>query len=118
MSYEIQDEKKIFLTRGDTLRVKVSIEKDGESYTPVGGDVVRFALKHATLNADKSDFSDKYPLINKVIPNDTMVLELEPSDTKSLGFGLYKYDIQITFEDGTVDTFITDAQFKLTKEVE
>lgn len=118
MSYEIKDETKIYLTRGDTMRVKVDIQKDGESYTPVDGDVVRFALKHATLKQDKSDFTDQDPLILKTIPNGTMILELEPSDTKNLGFGLYKYDIQITFADGTVDTFITDSPLKLTKEVE
>lgn len=118
MSYEVKDGKKINLTRGDTLRVKVDIEKDGESYTPVDGDVVRFALKHSTLKSDKSDFADKDPLVLKTIPNDTLVLELVPEDTKYLGFGLYTYDIQITFADGTVDTFITDAQFKITKEVD
>lgn len=108
---------KITLTRGDTLRLKVSITKDGEEYTPVDGDVVRFALKHRDKNADNTEFIDENPLINKEIPIDTMILELEPSDTKSLGFNTYAYDIEITFEDGTVDTFITNAPFKLTEEV-
>jgi uncharacterized membrane protein YkoI len=46
-----------------------------------------------------------------------MILELEPSDTKILDFGSYVYDIEITFKDGTVDTFITEANFKITPEV-
>ena len=46
-----------------------------------------------------------------------MILELEPNDTKTLDFGSYVYDVQITFADGRVDTFITEAVFKLTPEV-
>ena len=57
------------------------------------------------------------PVIVKTIPNDTQVLSLAPADTKDLGFGLYDYDVEITLADGTVDTFISAAPFKLTKEV-
>ena len=70
------------------------------------------------MNSKKTDYKDIEPLILKEIPNDTLILELEPNDTKPLAFGTYVYDIQITFEDGTVDTFITEAMFKLTPEVE
>lgn len=107
----------ITMTRGDTLRLQVGINIDGEAYTPEANDTVRFAVKHQTMNAAKTEYTDNEPLISKVIPNDTLVLELEPSDTKSLGFGKYDYDVQITFADGVVDTFITDT-LKLTKEVE
>lgn len=109
--------KSITLTRGDTLRVKVNIEKDGVEYLPVEGDSVRFALKHPTKTSDGGEYSDKDPLILKTIPTDTMILTLEPSDTKPLHFGDYVYDLEITFADGTVDTFITSAPFKLTEEV-
>ena len=108
---------KITLTRGDTLRVKVEIIKNEEPYTPEDGDRVRFALKHPTMLPDGSDYSDVDPLIIKEIPIDTMILELEPADTKSFAFGKYIYDIEITFADGTVDTFITAAPFVLSEEV-
>lgn len=107
----------ITLTRGDTLRVKVNIKIDNEDYTPQAGDSIRFALKRPLLNSKKTDFKDVQPLILKPIPIDTMILELEPSDTKILDFGSYVYDIEITFKDGTVDTFITEANFKITPEV-
>lgn len=107
----------ITLTRGDTLLLKVNILKDGEAYTPEEGDVVRFALKNSKIKADKSDYQDQDPLILKEIPIETMVLELEPSDTKELAFKEYVYDIEITFADGTVDTFITAAKFEITEEV-
>ena len=109
------------MTRGDTLIAEVNITKkeDGEPYTPEEGDSVRFALKHSTLNRTKTEFVDEEPLILRDIPIDTMILELYPEDTKSLGFGKnYVYDIQLTFADGRVDTFITEAPFELTKEVD
>ena len=111
------DGNKITMTRGDTLRLKVGIVVDGEEYTPELYDSIRFALKHSKLNATKTEYTDAEPLVLKDIPNDTLILELEPDDTKSLGFGKYDYDVQITFADGTVDTFISDT-LKLTKEVD
>ena len=117
MSFSVNKRTEIKLTRGDTLRVSVGITKDGQPYTPQEGEVVRFALKPPTLNARETEYVQPDPLILKVIPNDTMLLELDPADTKSLGFGEYEYDIEITLLDGTVDTFITATKFTLTREV-
>lgn len=107
----------ITLTRGDTFLAEVNILRDNKPYTPEAGDRVRFALKHSLLNPDGTDFRDPDPLILKDIPIDTMVLRLDPEDTKSLGFGRYAYDIEITFANGIVDTFISNARFELTPEV-
>lgn len=117
MSYKIKGTT-IILTRGDTLYVKVNIMKDGEPYAPETGDTVRFALKHKTMTADGGEYTDAEPILTKVIPNDTMVLQIDPNDTKTLHFGDYAYDIQITFADGSVDTFITASTFRLTPEVD
>ena len=102
------DKNTIYLTRGDTLRASLGIKQNGEDYTPQSGDSIRFALKRSDMKHDKSEFLDTKPLILKEIPTDTMVLQLEPKDTKSLKFGTYVYDIQITMENGLVDTFIFD----------
>ena len=107
----------IKLTRGDTLRLKINITLNEEQYTPVTGDSIRFALKRPLLNAKKTDFKDTEPLILKSVPINTMILELEPEDTKSLDFGTYVYDLEITFADGRVDTFITEAKFEITPQV-
>ena len=115
MSVSVADNK-ITMTRGDTLRLRVGIVVDGETYTPQDGDSVRFAVKHQNLNTAQTEYADSEPLILKSIPNDTLILELEPSDTKPLGFGKYDYDVEITFTDGTVYTFISST-LKLTKEV-
>jgi hypothetical protein len=110
MSYQIKGTK-ISMTRGDTVRVKFNLKMDGEDYLPSSDDVVRFAVK--------ARWCEKEPLLIKQIPSDTMVLQLDPEDTKSLPFGQYWYDVQITFgESGDVITFIERAKLRLTEEVE
>ena len=108
---------RISLTRGDSTALLVGIIYDDEQYTPQPGDKVRFALKRAKMDAKKSRFIDPEPLVEKDIPIDTMILALEPKDTKHLLFGDYVYDVEITFSDGFVETFIADAPFELTPEV-
>lgn len=105
----------IIMTRGDTLLTDVTIyDEDGNVYTPGEDDVVRFALK--------KEYTDENVLIQKVIPNDTMILRVESSETKMLDQpATYVYDIQITIDDGTseglVRTFISGV-LKTKQEVE
>ena len=101
--------KEISLTRGDSLILNFTITKNDEEYTPVQGDSVRFALKHT--------IPDDEPLILKNADITEQTITLEPTDTKSLAFGTYVYDIQLTTYDGYVDTFIGPAPFKITEEV-
>lgn len=114
---------KVVHTRGDTLLTVVDLFWDKERtrpYTPEEGDVIRFALKRPKFTKDEDgykEYADREPLILKDIPISSMVLRLDPADTKDLGFGKYEYDVEITHADGTVDTFITAAPFELTKEV-
>lgn len=116
MSYSVNGTS-IAMTRGDTVKINVGIRKNGEDYTPETNDVITFSLKHAAMNADKSDFLDASPVLTKIIPNDTLILTLDPADTADLGFGKYAYDIQIEFENGDVDTFITNSKFTITPDV-
>lgn len=106
------------MTRGDTLIAEISIvDAEGNAYTPEEGEAIRFALKHPTLNRDRTEFVDEDPLIIKVIPNDTLILKLDPEDTKDLGFGEYVYDVEITHLNGDADTFIAESPFILAPEV-
>lgn len=103
--------KKITLTKGDTLKATVSIvDSTGQAYTPQEGDVVRFAMKQ--------DYNDQTVLVTKTIPNDTLLLTLASADTHSLTAGDYVYDIQITYANGDVDTFIDRGTIVLTEEVD
>ena len=110
----------IRLTRGDTFEATVAMisKVTGEEYTPVEGDVVRFAMKHNCFNESRTAYIDTEPLIEKTIPNDTLLLRLDPNDTKTLAFGDYVYDCEITFADGDVDTFINGATISILPEVD
>lgn len=100
----------VFLTRGDSFWTKVSLfDKDGNEYVPDPNDSIRFAM------SDKVNMND--PLIVKTIPSDTLELRLDPEDTKELDVGTYWYDVEITLNNGFVDTFITPTKFILTDEI-
>lgn len=107
----------IFMTRGDTLLVQVSVTLDEEGYSPEDGDTIAFYLKRAAMNSKKTAYKDEQPIITKKIPVDTMILELEPDDTKPLEFGDYVYDVEFTYANGRVDTFINNAKLHLIPEV-
>ena len=108
MAYSI-NQNDITLVRGDYFPCVVSMEKDGERFIPTSGSL-RFALKKSYRDPDER------VLINKTIPLETMLLELEGDDTKSLKFGEYVYDIEYTDAQGRADTFIR-GKFILDEEV-
>lgn len=105
--------KKIIITKGDTLNLTLEITlPDGSPYPVKAEDEIRFALKQK--------YSDKDVLIRKIIPHDTLVLRLESAETKQLNAGSqpYCYDIQLTMEDGTVDTIIDRGELIVTEEID
>lgn len=105
----IDEEQNISLTRGDTGVFTISlVDNNNVPYVPQAGDTLRFAMSK-TYGSEI--------LINKEIPIDTLILEIEPSDTKTLNFAPYVYDIQLTTNDGRVSTIIM-GKFTITKEVE
>lgn len=109
MSYSVRGTT-ITLTRGDSFAATIIIvDSEGKSYIPDKKDVIRFAMK--------SDYDDDAPLLIKNIPVNTLILSIDPDDTKNLEFGKYVYDIELTKSTGEVDTFITKATLKITEEV-
>ena len=102
----------IVATRGDTIKVFVPMAyEDGTPYVPAAGDKVRFAMK--------KNYDDAEPLLEKDIPTDTLLLKIDPKDTKNLPQpSAYVYDIQLTYANGDVDTFIDKAKIKFTEEVD
>ena len=115
----------IILTRGDSFYASVPLwadEDEEELYVPENGDSVRFAVKHAELLPDETDFADTNPVLTKSLTYDSVSglwdLHLVPNDTKSLGFGDYVYDIQLTTAGGDDFTFVANAKLKLTPEVD
>ena len=111
------DGKKIYLTRGDTFYSTITMTRNGVEYIPDERDTMRFVLKRAGLLSNGTAYRDSRPLLDIDIPVDTCLLKIEPEDTKKLKFGSYVYDIEITFANGDVDTFINNAEFELVPEV-
>lgn len=110
MSFTIKPSGTISLTRGDTLYAVLKLyNKEDERVVLGENDSVRFALKE--------EYEDVEPLLVIDIPVDTMTLRIAPEDTKSLPFGTYLYDIQVTFENGDIDTVIPRKTFNLLEEI-
>ena len=90
----------ITMVRGDTAKITVSA--DNYEFQPT--DAVRFAVKKRYTDPDEE------VLIEKPVDVISGILLIEPEDTKGLAMGeskgKYVYDIELTKEDGTVDTFI------------
>ena len=104
----------IIMTRGDTVVLSIEItDIDGSPYVPAEGDTLRFAMK--------KNYTDVEPVLVKSIPIDTMELVLEPADTKNLGFGQvnghYKYDVELTTSEGSVNTVIPRGDIIILEEV-
>lgn len=104
----------IKMTRGDTAVIAVTITNiDGTPYIPQNGDRIRFAMK--------KNYDDPQPILVKDIPISTMELVIDPLDTKNLEYGAqkghYKYDIELSNINGTVDTFIPRADIFILEEV-
>ena len=97
------DGHKITLTRGDTLTLTLTLKQGTQTYNPVEGDVIRFALAQGYVG------EPAYSLKKEVIiPNESLTFTLSSADT-ALACRDYNYDIQITHSDGTVDTFISST---------
>ena len=110
--FKIGKDNKMTLTRGDSLYAKVNLVKkiSRQPYEPQPGDRIRFAVK--------KNYGDLMYAIHKDIPRDTLILHIEPEDTKNLDYGEYVYDIELTTADGDVDTFIARSKFVITEEVQ
>lgn len=96
----------ITMTRGDSLSLELSLLNGENVYTPQEGDVITFEVLGFPYDGED-------PVLTKTIPNDTLLLELAPEDTASLGLGAYSYKMKITYADGYVDTFIDNAYLLL-----
>lgn len=78
------------VTRGDTGLFSIALfDADGDPYVPDPNDVLTFYL----LDKDCDELSDA--VLTKVIPTNTMQLELLPSETAALSIKTYAYRIRI-----------------------
>lgn len=103
----------INLTRGDSDSIEIVMQdEDGAQINFTTGDTVYFTVK--------TDDSTATKILQKVITSFTdgkAVINIVPSDTSSLQYGAYLYDIQWNRADGTVTTIITPSLFVVGPEV-
>lgn len=96
----------ITLTRGDTARIDLAISKDGETYD-YSPDTVVFSVKTSTTTPEY--------VFQKTVTDG--VIYIAPSDTESLPYGTYRYDVQVTTQSGDVCTVIPPSNFIVAPEV-
>ncbi len=84
-------------TRGDTARIRVACtnQATGEAYDIQAGDTLTLTVKQSTR--------DKEPVLQKTVKGTSLIV-LDPEDTASLAYGRYRYDVQLTCADGSVQT--------------
>lgn len=106
--------KTLYLTRGDSMLGEVLIKtyqtEDGDDivFVPGEGDTIRFALTKEI---------GEEPILVKTVDTETMTFTLDPADTEELEYGEYQWDIKLTTEDGTVNTFVDRGKLILTEVV-
>lgn len=100
----------ITLTRGDSAEIVLELTKNGDSFTPASGDVIKFYLSIGYKGGSSYNL-----LVEKTIDNQELLLAINPEDTDELNYGPYNYDLEITYASGAVDTFVS-GKFTLTGE--
>ena len=99
------DNTNITLTRGDTLALEVGMKKNGQTYVMQEGDKVRFAVSIG----HKGEAG--YKLIKTADMDAENYVRISSEDTEKLTKPIYCYDVEMTYADGTVDTFISGNLF-------
>ena len=102
------EKTRVSLIRGDSLILHIGIKENGEDYKVQPNDTIKFFLRNSELKKDKTEYVVDKPLVTKTIDNAELKLQMDPEDTIKLPFGRYTYEVQLTTEDGIVDTFISD----------
>lgn len=106
----VLDDGTIQLTRGDTAYLSMSISNDatGQPYEVRPHDILTLTVKKTVKDSEVR--------IQKMITG-TNVFHILPTDTHTLDFGKYVYDVQITTEASDVYTVIGPCTFEVLKEV-
>lgn len=100
------DRNEIILTRGDSVEFDIELlNADGSSYDIQEFDTIEFTVKKNVYSTNT--------LIHKVGSH----INIEPYDTAGMSYGDYVYDVQVTFQDGSVDTVIPPTRFRIMSEV-
>ena len=104
-------ENRIYLTRGDSASIKLSItDSIGSDYEAVAGDKIYFRLKRTV-------FGSTLVLVKEIAPS-TLTLEFSPNDTARLDFATYRYEVELAAANGSMFTVIEDGELVIGPELE
>lgn len=96
------------ITRGDSYSFALDIAGcDGEPYELAAGDSLMLHIRRHPWDSECA--------LQKQL--DAPALELTPAETKTLAFGDYVYDVELTQEDGTVSSIVPMSRFVVLPEV-
>jgi len=110
MSWSIDEDYKIFLTKGDTPTFTFEIYlPDGSAYEYEEGDCVVFAAKRNKYDTE--------PAIRIEADMETKTISFAEEDTKNLEIGKYIWELSLSKVNGYRCTFIADKRMNLTVEV-
>lgn len=109
--YKIDDDGTFEIIRGDSAEFDIYLpilDEEGQiidEYTLQEGDVLLFTVKKNTKTKDI------------IMQKSGQHIEIVPSDTHNLSYGNYAYDVQLTYNNGFVDTVIPPTKFIVCEEV-
>lgn len=110
MSWSVDEDMKIVMTKGDTPTFAFqAFLPDGSEYEFEAGDSVVFAVKQSKYDTDPV-FTIEADLVKKLIC-------FREEDTKDLELGKYIWELSLNKADGYRCTFIAGKVLKLTVEV-
>lgn len=100
---------KVYLTRGDSADINIVIkDSSGTVYELQSGDALTFTMKN---NCETED------IVCQKDCTATEQINLTPSDTDTLAYGVYFFDVQLTTAGGKVYTVIPPHEIIICKEV-
>jgi len=103
----------IYITRGDSESLSVALQEPNGIAIPMAiGDKVYFTVKQNINTADKV-----LQFIVEEFVDGKAVIEINPSDTAALAYGVYVYDIQVSLASGVKRTIIKPSSFEIGGEV-
>lgn len=101
------EDNNIYLSKGDTAIIDITLTYDGEPWEMLEGDKIIFSIKR-NINFNYAVFSREYS---------TNQIEIFASDTETLSFGEYDYSLTYIHTSGAVDTFLV-GKFIITETAE
>lgn len=100
----------ISLTRGDTARLSVAIYNSltESDYDMQPDDTLTLTVKKS-VRADEIGFQK--------VSHGANSFKIDPADTKTLSFGKYVYDVQLSTANGEIYTIVEPSKFVIMEEV-